>query len=65
MTCECVLCDECRGTGRVWYSFSGRYLGNKRCDDLDSLDSCAQCNGSGFSEICDKCRQEQYDDNDY
>ena len=38
MTCKCVFCGECDGMGTVWRSFSGKYLGNRRCDDLDELE---------------------------
>ncbi len=30
MACTCVPCGECDGTGSVWWSFSGKYLGNSR-----------------------------------
>lgn len=26
--CRCVGCSACGGSGTVWFSFSGRYLGN-------------------------------------
>jgi len=55
MTCKCVICGECMGNGRVWRSFSGKYLGNNRCDDLDDMESCPDCDGSGITEICDEC----------
>lgn len=60
--CRCVSCAECDGTGNVWFSFSGQYLGNNRCDDLDDLRTCDECNGSGLSEMCDLCqdRHEEY-----
>jgi hypothetical protein len=35
----------------------GTYLGNNRCDDLDELETCPDCNGRGLSEICDYCRE--------
>jgi len=55
MTCKCVPCSSCNGSGHVWYSFSGEYLGNSRCDDLDDLESCDDCGGSGIAEECDEC----------
>ena len=53
--CTCVKCSECNGTGNVWISFSGKYLGRFHCDDLDELDICPDCDGSGITEICDSC----------
>lgn len=57
--CTCVSCAECRGSGSVWFSFSNRYLGNSRCDDLDDLRTCEECGGSGLSEMCDVCQDER------
>jgi len=28
MTCSCVSCKECKGTGNVWVSFTREYLGS-------------------------------------
>lgn len=55
MECSCVPCDECDGSGSVWVSFGGKYLGRNRCDDMDRLETCEECRGSGFSEMCDYC----------
>lgn len=56
MTCTCLICPDCKGTGIVWYSFTGDYLGNSRCDDLDTLEICEKCGGSGTTgPICDDC----------
>ncbi len=55
--CECIVCSECNGTGTVWTSFTGEYLGNHRCDDMDNLESCDECNGSGIAEECDQCAE--------
>ena len=57
--CTCVSCAECNGTGDVWISFSGEYMGRYRCDDLDELEMCADCGGSGITEMCDYCRDER------
>jgi hypothetical protein len=54
--CTCVNCGECLGSGTVWRSFSGRYLGSGRCDDLDESHTCEECNGSGVTELCDLCQ---------
>jgi RecJ-like exonuclease len=53
--CSCVPCPECGGTGDVWWSFSGRYLGRFRCDDLDERDTCSECDGTGLLEMCQAC----------
>lgn len=55
--CTCVSCGECAGSGSVWFSFSGQYLGNNRSDDLDDLRTCDECNGSGICEVCDLCQE--------
>lgn len=66
MACECVRCDECDGTGTVWFAFpgpdKGRYLGRHRSDDLDEPETCNQCDGSGLSEVCYECQEREYDD---
>jgi len=54
--CTCTSCEGCGGTGHVWYSFSGEYLGNSRCDDMDELEVCDDCGGSGIFDVCDHCR---------
>lgn len=64
MACKCVRCAECGGTGNIWVSLSGEYLGNSRCDDFDELDTCEDCDGTGITETCDDCREwqeEEYD----
>lgn len=63
--CRCVRCPECRGSGHVWFAFGGReYLGAGRCDDLDEMEGCDECQGSGITEMCDKCQREWEDYND-
>jgi len=32
-------------------------MGKYRCDDLDSMDVCPECGGSGLAEMCDECRE--------
>ena len=56
--CTCQRCPECGGTGDVWISFSGEYLGCFRCDDLDELDVCPECEGSGIILMCENCMDE-------
>ena len=55
MACQCEICPECNGSGTVWTSFSGEYLGNNRYDDLDELDTCPVCDGDGLSYFCPEC----------
>lgn len=63
--CRCVSCAECRGSGRVWFAFGGReYLGSRRCDDLDEMETCEECSGSGLAEVCDRCQQAMDDEYD-
>jgi RecJ-like exonuclease len=63
MTCQCVQCEECKGSGSVWRSFSGKYLGRHRCDDMDELETCEECRGSGVTETCEECQMkiEEYE----
>jgi len=57
MTCKCISCVDCGGSGSVAYSFSGEYLGTKRCDDLDTFETCDECGGNGTSEVCEECSE--------
>jgi len=62
--CTCVPCGSCGGTGTVWFTFDGKYLGDRRSDDLDKLERCEDCEGSGIAEECDYCvdrRDEDFD----
>lgn len=65
--CKCTQCSECGGSGNVWFSFSGQYLGkNKRMDDMDEMETCEECNGSGLIDECDHCREiREQDEEDY
>ncbi len=56
LNCKCIICAECDGTGNIWISFSGEYLGNHRCDDQDEIEECPECDGNGISDMCDDCR---------
>jgi len=40
----------------VWFAFDGQYLGGSRCDDMDDLQICQECEGSGIIEMCDYCQ---------
>jgi hypothetical protein len=64
MACECVSCGSCSGSGSVWHDFNGAYLGNHRCDDLDSLEPCEDCGGSGLSEVCTECQEAYENENE-
>lgn len=57
MTCKCVSCDECDGSGSIWISSSGKYMGKYKCDDFDEMDICPDCDGDGLAELCDECRE--------
>ena len=59
MTCTCISCDECGGTGSIWVSMTGKYIGKYHCDDLDELETCYKCDGSGLFEMCDECREKE------
>jgi RecJ-like exonuclease len=54
--CSCVRCAACDGSGTIWLDMNGRYLGNRRCDDLDEMERCDECDGSGIVEECDRCQ---------
>lgn len=62
MGCECITCPECNGTGNVWWSFSGKYMGRNRCDDLDEIEPCDCCDGEGITEVCCECQQKYEDE---
>lgn len=55
MTCTCTPCPFCDGSGVVWWSCNGEYLGNSRCDDLDEMEACEECDGTGIDVMCDEC----------
>lgn len=70
--CECVRCSQCDGSGNVWFEFPGpprgRYLGRHRSDDLDEMETCEECGGSGIVETCEMCAealQEEYERDAY
>jgi len=54
--CRCRACADCRGSGAVWFDWNGKYLGNSRSDDLDDMETCDSCGGSGIVETCDRCQ---------
>jgi DnaJ-class molecular chaperone len=46
--CTCVICFACHGTGRL-------AIESDVDGDLD-VERCDTCDGDGFTEICDRCR---------
>ena len=38
----------------MWFSFGGKFLGNRRSDDLDTIESCEFCD-NGVVEFCGEC----------
>jgi hypothetical protein len=44
--CQCVRCDDCKGTGNIRYS-SNQF-------DEDDTEPCDMCRG-GISEVCSRC----------
>ena len=59
--CTCVSCPDCEGTGSVWFTFGHKeYLGQRRCDDLDELETCEECRGSRLAGgPCDYCMERE------
>lgn len=53
--CRCVTCWDCKGSGSYWVDWRGHYVGN-RGDDLDEMEYCDSCGGSGITETCDRCQ---------
>jgi hypothetical protein len=50
MSCSCVICGECNGSGF------------HRVDDWTQpegydLETCEECRGSGICELCEECRE--------
>lgn len=55
MTCSCAECFTCAGTGVIWFAVTGKCLGKSRCDDLDEMEMCPDCNGDGVEVFCEDC----------
>ena len=56
MACTCVSCSCCGGSGSYWVDMiSGKFIGIHRSDDLDEMEICEECGGSGIVETCDEC----------
>lgn len=62
--CRCVSCHDCDGKGNYAVNMRGQYIGPSRTDDLDDIEMCESCGGSGIIETCDRCQLlEEMDDN--
>ncbi len=48
--CTCVSCQMCNGNGNLSDPFD--YIG-------DGLTTCDDCEGSGITEVCDRCYELQ------
>ena len=57
--CTCICCFECNGSGTVWFDCGGRYLGQSHSDDLDELETCESCGGTGVEDWCDYCCEQE------
>lgn len=57
--CECIDCSECDGSGRVWFTSSGKYRGKLKGSDMDEWLHCPECMGAGVVETCDHCLEEE------
>jgi len=56
--CGCVPCSCCGGDGYCWFGIDGECLGEHHIDDLDSLEPCPFCNGSGYEFECHECSED-------
>lgn len=52
--CECEQCDECNGSGIVWFDIGGKYT-RRRTDDLSNSEPCHECHGRGITFMCFNC----------
>lgn len=62
MTCTCTTCRECEGSGFIFFSMSGEYLGSHHMDDLDQLEVCESCSGRGIEDTCNECLEKEWDE---
>ena len=60
MSCACVSCSMCSGQGHVWLDLRGRVVAH--LDDLDEMEICEDCGGTGVSETCEECIADDRDD---
>ncbi len=61
--CRCVSCATCRGTGSITVDMGGHVI-STRMDDLDIVEPCDDCGGTGITEECDACREAWEQDHD-
>ena len=52
--CACVRCLSCKGLGYFWDEFDYSEQGQMH-------ETCDECDGSGLSEVCDRCRDIEAD----
>lgn len=55
MSCSCLRCDDCKGTGLIW---------SVQDDGMEESDFCEECCGSGTSDKCAECEQADIDAED-
>lgn len=63
MTCTCTPCKYCDGSGAIWYSCDGEYIG-RRNDDMGHYELCEECRGTGIEDLCEECRQIEEEENE-
>jgi hypothetical protein len=59
--CTCPPCSLCDGKGTVAVDMRGNWIPH-RLDDLDGLETCEDCGGSGCAAECDHCRVQREQD---
>jgi hypothetical protein len=53
--CTCERCCMCEGTGGYYVDSRGRFQGVHRSDDMEDLETCEFCGGSGVTDECSRC----------
>lgn len=53
--CTCPQCPMCEGNGHYYVDMRGHYLHHGRRDDMDEMETCEECGGSGIEYECDYC----------
>ena len=61
MSCECVRCKTCDGSGDVYSNFRFEYIGRGCVDDFVDIVSCPYCDGRAIMEVCQECAEAQED----